>query len=727
MVEGSCNPKYKHISLESFGNRKEVTEVLLKQLCGNNEYLFQQVKDLWDMTDPEIRKRFTPILQDNENSFGTVFDEGRSAYKFSSQTGFNVNTTFKNLDLIDIERSDAYFDTVNGIASLFPKVAAIESNSTKCFNEPSGAANAFWYIGFNKSKAYKIKAAWKKNPKSKSIPAVCRAQSFTCKKSGLLYAITMRISGKQTAEDKLYAELRTVNSHGSPTTTVLATATHKFNKTSGGEALSFTFPSPVRVKENTQYAIVLRSPFTSWNKRYSVGGWGVNCYVDRCPGGTAFLSENNGHSWIKYGKKENVPYKQGKNAPVDFAYKCHIRPDTPEYTINEDKWVYFKPIMVNPVKEVRLSTTDDIEPNTSIVYQVSANGKTWHTVNGNNAWTYKFSAPYPLFVFVRAKLRTSNKSNTPRIRQVAIHCDCEEPKEAYCRSMFYSPPMFQALGFSLWSAVNAPFETEPNTSVGVDIVRDINILQHISIIEYSEIVNYLPEEVAETIRNNEDGKNYIDRNPEFEEELREANTYLKDRVNDPSSDWYQKFILDENPVYPMLNVVLTPTKDSSPTWALSEFIDYEVDYNENTLQILQSSNLGNLPSCTLEFEYNPCWIKDVRPEEMPLKMDLFKESFVAVENQESFQTRVVPSDPIRKVLVNEDTNEVYELIEDEDFTVDYENKVILFNKPLDKDDKISIRYTPFLPDTGLALAYRMSRESINNQAYILGNYFDYRV
>ena len=68
---GKCPPRYKNIGSESFGDGKKVTAELLYQFCKNDSYLYDQVKSLWDKTDPEHRKRFyPPYYLDSSKSYG---------------------------------------------------------------------------------------------------------------------------------------------------------------------------------------------------------------------------------------------------------------------------------------------------------------------------------------------------------------------------------------------------------------------------------------------------------------------------------------------------------------------------------------------------------------------------------------------------------------------------------------------------------------------------------
>ena len=67
----NCPPSYRNLQCESFGNNKIITSQLLRQFCKNDSYLYEQVQELWDMTDPETRKRFyPPYFMDISRSFG---------------------------------------------------------------------------------------------------------------------------------------------------------------------------------------------------------------------------------------------------------------------------------------------------------------------------------------------------------------------------------------------------------------------------------------------------------------------------------------------------------------------------------------------------------------------------------------------------------------------------------------------------------------------------------
>ena len=69
---GNCPPHYRNVGCSSFGEQKYVTADLLRQYCMNDEYLYQQILELWKWTGPVTRKRFNPIPLDESKSFGVV-------------------------------------------------------------------------------------------------------------------------------------------------------------------------------------------------------------------------------------------------------------------------------------------------------------------------------------------------------------------------------------------------------------------------------------------------------------------------------------------------------------------------------------------------------------------------------------------------------------------------------------------------------------------------------
>ena len=82
-----CPPRYKNLGLETFSNKRKVTDEMLRQFCKNDEFLYQQIRILLDLTDPESRKRFHPPYFENQiKSFGykSGWKNDRPCYMFDN-------------------------------------------------------------------------------------------------------------------------------------------------------------------------------------------------------------------------------------------------------------------------------------------------------------------------------------------------------------------------------------------------------------------------------------------------------------------------------------------------------------------------------------------------------------------------------------------------------------------------------------------------------------------
>ena len=171
-------------------------------------------------------------------------------------------------------------------------------------------------------------------------------------------------------------------------------------------------------------------------------------------------------------------------------------------------------------------------------------------------------------------------------------------------------------------------------------------------------------------------------------------------------------------------------RNISYTREFSEFIDYNIDYDTSILSFTdEENNPVKLEPGNLLVEYYPCFIKNLNNKNLPLKLDLFTETFT-YSNSDIFTLKVEPMDAIRRITVNEDCTDELNLIEDEDFTVDYKNKTIHFKSKdnrLNEGDIITIHYTPYLTDTGLSLTYRLKRNSEKFQINLESNYLQYRI
>lgn len=402
----NCPPVYRNIQCESFNNKKKITSQLLRQFCKNDAYLYAQIQELWDYTDPETRKRFyPPDFMDVSRSFGIESyilqtEEEREENNYCSEVyRFNDVKRFKyffNFDNSDDKISESYFDAdvrcidiqadsfldlennyntqkleiVNedGVTTLRPHLTTStyeeinhynatyttkKANTSTKYVETKeklgkgkvdahfyGAFNNWhcnnhWYNGFNRTKNYNVKSDWKKNQDSYDIPSVCHSQTFKAQNTGRVSKVQLNIQGTKSAVSPCIVEIRTTSKNGYPTTKVLARAERKFGG-GGQNVVAFEFKNKAFVTKGETYAIVVRSPLSHFENTFRVGGWTTGCFSSESKYykyGSAFLSEDNGKTWIKNGKTSDKKsygshyYDWGINQkPVDLAFEVTVQP-----------------------------------------------------------------------------------------------------------------------------------------------------------------------------------------------------------------------------------------------------------------------------------------------------------------------------------------------------------------------------------------------------------------
>ena len=109
-------------------------------------------------------------------------------------------------------------------------------------------------------------------------------------------------------------------------------------------------------------------------------------------------------------------------------------------------------------------------------------------------------------------------------------------------------------------------------------------------------------------------------------------------------------------------------------------------------------------------------------------MDVMVHDFEIVESgMVDFVLSCNPLQALRDVWVNSASGVETVLTEGVDFTVDYVNRSLVLNNELSVGDVLYVKYTPYLVDGGLALAYRVERSSLDVDVSILPYYFEYRV
>ena len=191
------------------------------------------------------------------------------------------------------------------------------------------------------------------------------------------------------------------------------------------------------------------------------------------------------------------------------------------------------------------------------------------------------------------------------------------------------------------------------------------------------------------------------------------------------------------------NVATTLSEDTSvnnfkirinlSTKGYQEFVDFEIDYDNGYLEFYNSLNLIH---GDFNISYNPLWVRGLSVADFPLKMDLWKEKYEVGENDGekgmfklkydmdkdkyiedkffeqtnrnpitekidklgrfyyTFHTTVPARDNIRKLVINEGTNDERSLEEDSQFFVNYLTKeVVLYINDLVDGDILTIHYT----------------------------------
>ena len=770
-----CPPVYKNLGLMSFDEQREVTVQMLRQICKNDEWLKQNLEKIEYLTPPAIRKRFTPVPVDASNSYGYKITTDNNVI-FDTATDKEVQVNFEDDSLIDLSKTTCSIEAIEQDGEIIHQakvpqlVNSTIDKTTRNYSpwavkDSSGniiggdmTANEHWYIGFDRNRHYETRPNWLENQLNNEIPSIGRAQTFKAKKTGLLESIVLNIKASAGADkyntaSPLIVQIRkTINKNGvlypeelacdyDGKYTVLAQQEVRFQNTSPDIA-SILFDHPCTVKAGETYAIVLLSPLSHPTHCYWLGGWNKHCHADVYKDGNAFYTFNNGMTWVRYGKDDDVEYHQGKYAPQDFAFQAHIREFKTGYDKNKDYWLYLTPIFTNPIKSILISADDtgDVnDPKLQCEYQVSNNGRDWITVGDNHKVDFD-SANLRNVVFVRARLKTSVDNASPLIENISIYLSTDIPEEMYVRTHYYYPKTGPMLGANVWGRVNAPFLVEPTVSCTAEIIRDKEVTEHFIIIEPKDVENFtwidgISEDKFKNISNNK-AYDYLKENQSVIELLKQQQVYVTGFTDDTgvyNDGFFDRLHFISSPAYPVLNCSLQPT--TGETVVYGEWYDYHVDYDNDEL-IFYDDVLKTIPTGTFNIVYNPLFIDRLKDSEMPLILDYFKETIEVTETyleSRRIPLRTAPVDPIRKVVLNPDTDNL-ELVEDVDYTVDYDACELCFDI-INNDDKssllnlndiVTVVYTPNLDDSGISIGYYAKRENIRKQCYIKPNYIEYK-
>lgn len=762
-----CPAKYKNLGLMSFDEQKEVTIQMLRQICMNDEWLKEEIEKIKYETPAVSRKRFSPIPVDTANSYGYKISTNNDVV-FDSSSDKEIEIDFTDLSLIDLSKTDCVIESIlnNGEIVTQAKVPKITSESidksTRNYSpwavkDDKGniiggdmTANEHWYVGFDRNRHYETRPQWLENQLNNEIPSIGRAQTFKAKSTGLLESVVLNIKSNEgqdkhnTASPLIVQIRKTVEKEGvlypeelacdyDGKYTVLAQQKIRFTNTSP-DIVSIKFDQPCTVTKNETYAIVVLSPLSHYSHCYWLGGWNKHCHADVYEDGNAFYTFNNGMTWVLYGKDDDVEYHQGRYAPQDFAFQCHIKTFTTGYDKDKDFWLYLKPIFSNPVKSVRLSQTDTGEAsdgNLQLEYWGSNDGRNWRKFTNNRL---DFST-YTCMTFIKVRMRTKI-NDTPLIEYLCVELDTDIPDEMYVRTHYYYPKTSPMLGANAWGRLNAPFTVEPSVSCEAEIIRDREVAEHFIIIEPKDIENFtwLDEINADKVtgKTNDQNYNYLVDNPGAITALKEHQIYVTGYTNNKGNyipGFFDSLDFISSPAYPILSCNLQPI--SGKTINYGEWYDFTFDYSEDKLTFFNDI-LNTIPAGTFTITYNPLFIDHLTNEEMPLILDYFKETIQITEEMLTNRRvglRAPCLDPLRDVYLNDE-----EILEDVDFTVDYNTNELIFpvlntddeSTLLNLNDLLEVVYTPSLDDAGISIGYYAKRENIHKQCYIKPNYIEFK-
>ena len=805
----NCEPKYRNLNrIQSFSEQMYPTVELFRQICQNDEYLKQQLDELGYLSPPAVRKRFNPIPIDPKVSYGFM-ETTEHEIIFDTDTNKSKTIDFTDDSMVDYDKSSAVIAHFvdNGTIvdqAVLPNTPGDLDQSVKNWMD-NNQINTHWYVGYDKNASYQIRPNWIKDPKLSEIPSVCRAQTFTIPegKGGKLEAVSIHLANngtvwgswgsplilqiwktKSITVPKMNWDSRTQTNtpvagqsetiawpDGSPYSPIAETSFDPSKIEPG--FVSIAFPQPPTLEEGESYALVFLSPLSNWSHCPRIGGWGRNCANSKYMQGDAFLSNNNGRTWERYGRNDlKVDYYLGRLTPSDFAFQLNIRQDSSTY-VTGDHYLYLKPIHTNPFSKVTLSCTDSGDAASypgKLLYQVSSDGRTWYDLNNHErAFSPDSEGNYPRTLFIRVKMWTTDNTKTPAIQSITASFTNVLPKEMYVRTHFYYPKVVPMLGASQWGRIFAPVNIDPTTDCKIEIIQEKQVIDHFNIITATELDEYTWIEGLDIEKITDEDEDvryaYLIDNPSALELLREKGIYVLPWEDDEEvvhgmSFWtldedenkvFTPFYLTNSPAYPILECQLQPRGDEG-SWNPGEWYDYTVDYTKDTI-VLAEGLIEKLPVGSITFTYNPVFIQDLVQNEVgrvynpttgkyvnnPLVIDYFLQDFIVddkILETRQVPLRVSPVDPLRSVILNKDTDNERELIEDTDFTVDYTKGLIIFDIISDDDystilsanDNLEVVYTPNLEDVGIAIGYTCKRgENTDKQVTIKQNWIEYKV
>ena len=803
--------RYIKIPISTWGSKKLVTLQLLKNQVNNEDYLYNEVTDLWDATPPTTRKYFKPVAIDQNKSYGVVLTEKTNEYNMYALERTDVLLNFYDQPAKAPDKEQGSFNSIylNNVIDTVKTTCVYENNAITLpkeevtyldkntrdyspFTAYDSAGNAlnndmtcneFWYIGYAKDRVYETRPNWLMNEEHGGIPAICRAQTFKVdlkdktQTKGTLESVVLNLRGEyiQNGVPLIVEITEAVEQNGiyypasrdhinnwrynsqdygdGRSAKQIAKKYCYFTNTNPG-VMSITFDWGAKVEDGKYYAIVLRSPLNHQPSPYAVGGWNKHCDPDVYPDGNAFMSGNNGYTWKRYGKDEKISYHQGMYAPQDFAFQCHIRQHYSQYKKGSFE-VYTKPLHFEKINKLQLYTRDEsLEGNIHYYAYNNITGK-WVEFNEYGQISFNVEEQRPDVTIIKAVLTLTNGTKAPYIEYMAIAVNHGLFSKGMLRTQPYTPRTTGILAANTYSHVHCPYTVQDsqNDKVIVDVVKETTNYTHIDIVHLVDILKYrtycpsitddAKTEIEEIVATEDQSKKatliatFISVHSDIIEALKEINAYV---LEDPNLG---SFYIRGDSAYPILRCSLQP--DNSETIDFTEWLDYTVNYDDDT------SNIGNtltfntvairkLVQGTLSIEYNPVFAKDIPQTDYEsysvkdIDLGFIEQEYTVSADDLKIETlglilKTEALNPLREVYVTrivELTTQQITLVEGQDFTVDYENKTIYISSTnLLSDDKITIKYTPYIVNESISLCYHIERAN-NDAISIQGNYIDYK-
>lgn len=186
---------------------------------------------------------------------------------------------------------------------------------------------------------------------------------------------------------------------------------------------------------------------------------------------------------VNYPIIETVLVPKEVEYTYDYYYTVQVPQTVTKYSDN--RYIYLKPLKLNPVVAVTLKAQDARPTGASITYEVgvpSASGIAWFELNASNNYSKSFETPTTVLLF-RARLQTSNESVTPSISKLQLSFVMEPAPEMFIVSEAYTPPLFGILAANVWTGVDFEYSNDPAVEIDALVAKN-------EFISYQEPSNY---------------------------------------------------------------------------------------------------------------------------------------------------------------------------------------------------------------------------------------------